>query len=75
MPEAAEYEVSTSTSSGSSSSDNTSSSVSTLNEEIQTLETDYHIEHGKINSFAKRSNKFCQVGFYFMNLNKIVWKF
>lgn len=56
VPEAAEYEVSSS-----SSSDNTSSSASTLNEDIQNIETEYQFEHGKINSFAKKSKKFCQV--------------
>jgi hypothetical protein len=50
VPEAAEYEL----------SDNTSSS-STLHDDIQTTtETEYHIEHGKVSSLAKKSKKFSQ---------------
>ena len=50
MPEAAEYEQ----------TDNTSS-TSTLQEEVNNNESEYHVEHGRVYSSAVSSSSFYQV--------------
>ena len=57
VPEAAEYET----------TDNTSSS-STLQEEVNNIESEYHIEHGRVFSSAVSSNTLYQVLIYFRKI-------